>query len=51
MLADGEDYSNAPIEIYNLSGLKVGDSTEHLAPGVYNKRQGRKVEINSYPIK
>ena len=41
---DEEDYSNALIEIYNLSGLKVGDSTENLAPGVYIKRQGRKVE-------
>lgn len=44
VLVDGEDYSYAPIEIYNLSGLKVGDSTENLAPGVYIKRQGRKVE-------
>ncbi len=44
VFVDGEDYSNAPIEIYNLSGLKVGDSTENLAPGVYIKRQGRKVE-------
>lgn len=44
VLVDGEDYSNAPIEIFNLSGLKVGDSTENLAPGVYIKRQGRKVE-------
>ena len=44
VLVDGEDYSSAPIEIFNLSGLKVGDSTENLAPGVYIKRQGRKVE-------
>ena len=44
VFVEEEDYSNAPIEIFNLSGLKVGDSTENLAPGVYIKRQGRKVE-------
>lgn len=31
---------NAPMEVYNLSGLKVGDSLEGLAPGLYIVRQG-----------
>lgn len=30
----------APIEVYTLSGLKVGDSLEGLAPGLYIVRQG-----------
>lgn len=39
-----EDYSDCPVEIYNLSGVKVGDSKENLSPGIYIMRQGRKVE-------
>lgn len=39
-----EDYSDCPVEIYNLSGLKVGDSKENLSPGIYIMRQGNKVE-------
>lgn len=35
---------NAPIEIYNLSGVKVGDTQEGLQPGLYIKRQGNKTE-------
>ena len=39
-----EDYSECPVEIYNLSGNKVGSSKENLSPGIYIIRQGRKVE-------
>ena len=39
-----DDYSNCPVEIYNLSGNKVGSSKESLSPGIYIMRQGRKVE-------
>lgn len=31
---------NAPVEVYNLSGVKIGNSTETLAPGIYIVRQG-----------
>lgn len=31
---------NKPYEIYNFSGVKVGTSTENLAPGLYIIRQG-----------
>lgn len=41
---DNDDSSNYPVEIYNLSGVKIGNTTENLAPGLYIKRQGRKVE-------
>ena len=43
-IADNEDYSECPVEIYNLSGNKVGSSKESLSPGIYIMRQGRKVE-------
>lgn len=39
-----DDYSDYPVEIYNLSGNKVESSKENLAPGIYIMRQGRKVE-------
>lgn len=44
VIADNEDYSECPVEIYNLSGNKVGSSKESLSPGIYIMRQGRKVE-------
>ena len=44
VIADNENYSNCPVEIYNLSGNKVGSSKEDLSPGIYIMRQGRKVE-------
>lgn len=33
---------NAPIEIFNLNGIKVGNSTGNLIPGIYILRQGSK---------
>jgi len=39
-----DDYSECPVEIYNLSGNKVGSSKENLSPGIYIMRQGHKVE-------
>ena len=39
-----DDYSDCPVEIYNLSGNKVGSSKESLSPGIYIMRQGCKVE-------
>ncbi len=35
------DDENAPIEYFNLNGIRV--DSENLAPGIYVKRQGRKV--------
>ncbi|MDE6301745.1 MAG: hypothetical protein K2M19_08515, partial [Muribaculaceae bacterium] len=37
------DYS-APYEVYNLNGMKVGDSRESLLPGIYIVRQGQAVQ-------
>ena len=34
------DNSNCPIEVYNLAGLKVGNSTVNLTPGMYIIKQG-----------
>ncbi len=34
---------DAPIEVYNLRGVKVADSTDTLPAGVYIVRQGRVV--------
>ena len=34
------DVNAAPVEVYNLSGVKVSNSTETLAPGIYIVRQG-----------
>ena len=31
---------NATVEVYNLSGIKIGNTTEALAPGIYIVRQG-----------
>lgn len=44
VIADNVDYSECHVEIYNLSGNKVGSSKENLSPGIYIMRQGRKVE-------
>lgn len=41
VIADSQDYSHCPKEIYNLYGVKVGDTTENLAPGMYIVRQGK----------
>jgi len=38
---DAED-PNAPVEYYNLNGIKVNG--DNLIPGIYIKRQGKKVE-------
>ena len=35
---------NTPMEVYTLNGLKVGDSLEGLAPGIYIARQGAEVK-------
>ena len=37
------DYS-APVEVYNLQGMKISDTIENLNHGVYIVRQGRAVE-------
>lgn len=37
------DYA-APVEVYNLNGVRVADSVENLANGIYIIRQGSKVE-------
>ncbi len=37
-------YYDDPTEIYDLSGMKVTDSTDDLAPGVYIVRQGNNVK-------
>lgn len=44
IVVDDQDVLISPIKIYNLSGLKVGDSKENLLPGIYIKRQGDKSE-------
>lgn len=44
VLIDNDDTTSYPIEIYNLHGIKIGNSTENLSPGLYIKRQGKKTE-------
>lgn len=39
-----DESATYPIEIYNISGMKVGNSIENLVPGIYIKRQGNKTE-------
>ncbi|MDE6394812.1 MAG: leucine-rich repeat domain-containing protein, partial [Duncaniella sp.] len=42
--------TNAPCEIYDLTGVKVGDTPDTLAPGIYIIRRGttvRKVQIRN----
>ena len=34
--------ASCPCEIYNLNGMKVADTTEGLAPGLYIRKQGSK---------
>lgn len=41
--ADDAIDKNKPVDVYNLSGIRVADSLEHLAPGVYIVRQDEKV--------
>lgn len=36
--------ADMPIEIFNINGLKVGNNTDGLVPGIYIKRQGNKTE-------
>lgn len=35
---------SAPYEVYNLSGMMLGDSTDGLRPGIYIVRQGNRAE-------
>lgn len=44
IIINHEDYSNDPIEVYNLNGVKVGNSKENLTSGIYIIRQGNKVD-------
>lgn len=39
---DNNFSENMPVEVYNLSGIRVSDSTKNLAPGIYIVRQGAK---------
>lgn len=41
-ISDGNFSEDMPVEVYNLNGLRVSDSTENLAPGIYIVRQGAK---------
>lgn len=34
---------NDSVEVYNMNGLKVSNSTDNLAPGIYIVRQGKSV--------
>lgn len=36
--------ANLPVEIYDLNGVKVGDHTDSLLPGIYIRRQGSNAE-------
>lgn len=38
-----DDNADCPIEVYSIQGVKVGDSTDGLAPGTYIVKQGRSV--------
>lgn len=31
---------NLPYEVFNLNGVRVGNSTDNLSPGIYIVRQG-----------
>ena len=44
MDVDIDDLSEYPIELFSISGMSVGDSSDNLTPGVYIKRQGDKTE-------
>lgn len=36
--------ADAPVEVYNLYGVKVADTTSRLTPGIYIVRQGKTVK-------
>ncbi|MBS7409874.1 MAG: BspA family leucine-rich repeat surface protein [Muribaculaceae bacterium] len=38
------DDADAPVEVYNLYGVKVADTTSRLTPGIYIVRQGKTVK-------
>ena len=38
-----DDNADCPIEVFNLSGVKVGNSTEDLTPGIYIVKRGGSV--------
>lgn len=40
----GEIDYNAPVEVYNLQGMMVGNNTENLTSGIYIVRQGNNVK-------
>ena len=41
--SDGIDY-NAPIEVFNLQGVRVADTIDNIATGIYIIRQGKNVQ-------
>ena len=38
-----DDNADCPTEVYSIQGVKVGDSTDGLAPGTYIVKQGRSI--------
>ncbi len=40
---EGVEVAGGPVEVFTLTGLKIADSTEGLAPGIYLVRRGNKV--------
>lgn len=38
-----DDNADCPVEVYSIQGVKVGDSTDGLAPGTYIVKQGRSI--------
>ena len=40
----GADNADAPVEVYTLGGVKVGDSLNGLQKGIYIVKQGNKVQ-------
>lgn len=44
ILVDADTDANMPYEVYNLNGIKIADSTDNIAPGIYIVRQGSKIK-------
>ena len=42
----GDDDVNIPCEVYSLNGVKIAESTDNLAPGIYIVRQDNSIKKN-----
>ncbi|MGN0231872.1 MAG: hypothetical protein ACI4A8_06640, partial [Muribaculaceae bacterium] len=50
IIADTDADADAPVEVFNLQGVKIADSTDGLDAGIYIVRLGKSVKKIAIPF-